>query len=368
MEGFVKSPWIARPLHRRGTIAALALVMGVFSIWPRPYEASALLAPDDSAAGLTGLFSGGGGVNLISSLLGGRGTIEADLLVGRSNSVFTAVAKKLHEQGYYRDLSVDQVNARLRRDIEIESQRGSILQISIDEYNPELARQIIEDFVVELRHRLATLSREQADAKLAIAKDRMQEATRQYEQAQQALNTYRAAHNFTTPEVQQTVSQGSYVGLQAELEAATTTLNFLEKTLGPDNFQLQTARDRVRVLEQQIANLETKPGGGNIQSLAKISPEVAKYRDLLREEGFAQGRYDIYKRYLESLSVQDAAATLNMALLDPPFIDPRRHYNGIVLGLLVLWIAFGIFVEFYLVSAAGLSPVSRRTAVEEGDN
>ena len=367
MQTLVTAPWVARAKLRRSAFAVLALLLAVLSIWPRPYVASAMLAPDDSAAGLTSLFSGGGGVNLISSLLGGRGTIEADLLVGRSNSVFTAVAQKLHEQGHYRDYSVELLNARLRRKIEVESQRGSILEISTKDYDPELARQIIEDFVAELRHRLTTLSRDQAATKRAIASERMAEATRQYQQAQQILNDYRAAHHFTNPEVQQTVSQGGYVGLQAELQAAQTTLRFLEKTMGPENFELQTARERVQVLQQQIANLENKAGVGGIQSLAKVSPEVAKYKDLLRNEGFAQGRYDIYKRYLESLSVQEVAAPLNMAVIDPPFIDPQRSFNAIPLGLMVLLIVFAIFVEFYLGSAVGLAAANRHGAAEGND-
>jgi capsule polysaccharide export protein KpsE/RkpR len=306
-------------------------------------------------------------VNLISSLLGGRGTIEADLLVGRSNAVFTAVAKKLHQQGHYRRMSVERLNARLRRKVTLESERGSILQISIKDHDPDLARQVIEDFVVALRQRLTTLSRDQADAKRAIASQRMDEATQLYEQSQQVLNDYRASHHFTTPEVQQAVSQGGYVGLQAQLQAAETTLRYLEKTLGPDNFQLQTAKDQIQVLQRQISNLETKPGSGSIQSLAKINPELAKYRDLLRNEGFARGRYDIYKKYLESLTVQEVAAPLNMAVIDPPFIDPQRQFNVISLGLLVLVLAFAVLVEFYLAPKPHVATADRERAADEAE-
>src|SRR4051794_16111791 len=102
----IELPWLARTKLRRCVFAVIAVLLAILSAWPRPYLASALLAPDDSAASLQSLFSGGAGVNLISSLLGGRGTVEADLLVGRSNTVFTAVSTKLHQQGHYRDMSV----------------------------------------------------------------------------------------------------------------------------------------------------------------------------------------------------------------------------------------------------------------------
>lgn len=344
----LSSRWVARARLRRSVFASLALLLALLSIWPRPYEASALLAPDDSAAGLTGLFSGGSGINLVSSLLGGRGTIEADLLVGRSDAVFNAVAQRLHAKGRYKELSVDSLNARLRRRIQVESERGSILKISIEDYDPDLAKQIVEAFVVVLRQRLAVLSREQADAKRAIANKRYLEAAREYERAHQVLNAYRASNNFTDPEVQQSVTQGGYVGLQAQLQAAETTLGLLERTLGPDNYRYKTAKDQVELLQKQIISRETQPGAGNIQSLAKVNSEVARFRDLLRDEGFAQARFDIYKRYLESLTVQEAAATLNMAVIDPPFIDPQRKYNIIPLGILVLLCVFVGFVELYM--------------------
>jgi uncharacterized protein involved in exopolysaccharide biosynthesis len=343
-----RSPWVARAGLRRRIAAVLALILVVLSVWPRPYQASALLAPDDSSAGLSGLFSGGGGVNLVSSLLGGRGTIEADLLVGRSNAVFAAVAQKLHDQGQYRGMSLDSLQARLHRKVEVESARGSILQISIEDYDPALARQIVEDFVVVLRERLTTLSRDQANEKMKIASKRMDDAARLYEQSQQTLNAYRATHSFSNPEIQQAFSQGTLVALQGQLQGAKTTLLTLEKTQGSDNVQLEAVRDRVLVLQKQIADIETGREAGSIQSLAKVNPEVAQYRNLLREEGFAQGRFDIYKRYVESLTVQEAAAPLNLAVIDPPFIDPRRHYNIIPMGLLALLIVLAVAAEFSL--------------------
>lgn len=337
----------------------------MLSVWPRPYQASALLAPDDSAAGLSGLFSGGGGVNLVSSLLGGRGTIEADLLVGRSNAVFLAVAQKLHDEGRYPEMGLEALQARLHRKVEVESARGSILQISIEDHDPDLARQIIENFVGVLRQRLTTLSRDQASEKMAIASKRMDDATQLYERAQQALTAYRASHRFSNPEIQQGVSQGTLVALQGQLQGAKTTLLTLERTQGPGNVQLQTLRDRIQVLQQQIVNLENGSVGGSVQSLATVNPEVAVYRNLLRDEGFAQGRYDIYKRYLESLTVQEAAAPLNLAVIDPPFIDPQRRFNAVPLGLLALLLLLSVAAEFYLTSDPSRAIAGRRGLGQE---
>jgi uncharacterized protein involved in exopolysaccharide biosynthesis len=365
-ETVLNSRWVARAGLRRAVLVAFALVLAVLSIWPRPYEASTLMAPDDSAAGLTGLFSAGGGVNLISSLLGGRGTVDADLLVGRSNAVFHVVAQKLQEQGRYRDMSIERLEARLRRKVEVESLRGSILQISIQNHDAGLALQIINDFADALQQRLTTLSRDQANAKKEIVGKRMEDATRQYDQAQQALNAYRAAHHFSTPEVQQAFSQGAQVQLQGQLQAAQTMLSTLERTRGNDNMELQTVRDRIQVLEGQISAIETQTGAGSIQSLAKVNPEVAEYRDLEREEGFAQARYDIYKRYLESLTVQEVAAPLSVAVIDPPFIDPERHFNLLPLGFLALLVVVAAFAEFYLGSQPAFAATHRR-APTEGD-
>jgi capsule polysaccharide export protein KpsE/RkpR len=326
----------------------VGLILAILTIWPRPYHASALVAPDDSSAGLSGLFSGGGGVNLVASLLGGRGTIEADLLIGRSHAVYAGVAQRLHDQGRYRNMSLDRLETRLRHKVDVESARGSILQISIDDHDAGLAKQIIEDFVVVMRQRLTTLSRDQASEKRVIARERMDEATRLLEEQQQILNAYRASHHFSSPEVQQGFSVGAEVALQGQLEGAQATLATLEKIEGPDNIQVQTVKDRIEVLQRQIAELQTRPGAGSIQSLSQLDPEVTTYKNLLRNEGFAEGRYDIYKRYLESLTVQEVAAPLNIDVIDPPFVDPQRHFNAVPLGLLAFLIILAVIAEVYV--------------------
>jgi uncharacterized protein involved in exopolysaccharide biosynthesis len=362
MAAVFSAPWVAHAGLRRGVCAGLAVILAILSIWPQPFHASALLAPDDSAAGLSGLFSGGSGINLVSSLLGGRGTIEADLLVGRSQAVLAAVAQKLHDQGRYRGMSLEKLEARLRHKVDVESARGSILQISTDNHDPRLAQLIIEDYVLVLRQRLTNLSRDQAIEKRRIAGERMEEATRLLDQSQKILNDYRASHHFSTPEIQQAFSQGTEIALQGQLEAAQSTLLTLEKTAGPDNIQLQTVRDRIQVLQRQISDIEARPGSGSIQSLSNVNPEVTEYRNLLRNEGFAMGRYDIYKRYLESLTVQEVAAPLNVDVIDPPFVDPQRHFNVLPLGLLSLLVMLAVIAEFYVPAVVKREMVMLRPA------
>jgi uncharacterized protein involved in exopolysaccharide biosynthesis len=348
MSGVFGSRWMTRAPLRRGGFAVFALILAILSIFPQPYHASTLLAPDDSAAGLSGLFSGGGGVNLVSSLLGGRGTIEADLLIGRSHAVFSAVAERLHQQGRYRGMGLDKLEARLRRKVDVESVRASILQISIDDHDPSLARQVIDDFVVVLRQRLTNLSRDQALDKQMIARERLKDATQYLDQEQQLLNTYRASHHFSGPDTQLGFSQGTEIRLQGELEGSQTALLTLQKVEGPDNIQVQTLRDRIQTLQRQIADIQIHPGVGSIQSLSRLNPQLTEYINLLRDERYAESQYDIFTRYLESVMVQEVAAPLNMDVVDPPFVDPQRHFNLIPLGLLALIVIFAVIAEFYI--------------------
>jgi hypothetical protein len=58
-----------------------------------------------------------------------------------------------------------------------------------------------------------------------------------------------------------------------------------------------------------------------------------------------------------------------MDVIDPPALDPDRHFNAAPLALLVLVILFGIVAEFYLyelpvrtVRSAGLTPTTPGSA------
>jgi uncharacterized protein involved in exopolysaccharide biosynthesis len=352
MGAVLDSPWVANGLRRRIVLAALALVLAVLSVWPRPYLASTLLTPDDSAAGLSGLFGGGGGGNALAALLSGRGTIEADLLIGRSQAVVAGVAQRLHDQGRYKHDSLPRLEAKLRRKVDVEAVRGSVLQISTLDHDPNAARLIIEDYVQVVRRRLTELSRDQAVEKRVIARERMNDATVLLDKAQRTLNDYRAAHRFTGPDVQLGSAVGTAAGLQGQLEATKTTLLTMEQFDGPENIQVKATKDRVAVLERQIADIQRRGGAGGAASLSQLNPELTQYMNLSRDERYAAAEYDIYKRYLDALTVQEVAAPLNMDVIDPPYIDPERHFNAAPLGALALVLLLGVIAEFYLARPA----------------
>ena len=348
IDGVMGSPWVVRPWRRRIVLAVPALILAILSVWPRPYLASTLLAPDDSAAGLSGMFGGGGGGNLLASLLGGRGTIEADLLIGRSEAVMAGVAQRLQAQGFYRHTSPLRLQTSLRHKLDVEAVRGSILQVSTSDHDPDLARRIVEDFVFVLRQRLTQLSRDQAVDKRVIASVRMTEATAALQQAQRQMNEYRAAHHFTGPDVQLGSTVGVEIGLQAELETTEAALLTLEKFAGPDNIQVRATKAHTAILEKQIADLQSKSPAGGAPNLSQLNPQLTEYQNLMRDERYLEAQYDIYKRYLDTLTVQEVAAPLNMDVIDPPFVDPARHFNPGPLGALGLVLLFAIIAEVYL--------------------
>jgi uncharacterized protein involved in exopolysaccharide biosynthesis len=323
------------------------LVLAILSIWPRPYVATTLLAPDDSASALSGLFGGGGGGNALAALLGGHGTLEADLLIGRSQAVVGEVARELQAQGLYRTLSEPRLEVRLHKKVEVEAVRGSVLKLSLVDHDSRRALKTIQIYARVMKERLTALSRNQAAEKRVVARERLEEATGKLELAQANLNAFRAVHTFTSADVQLGSALGTQAGLQAELEATQVAVQTLERFEGPENIQVQASQQRIGVLQRQIADLRGRgmPAG---DSLAKLNPELSHYNNLVRDQRYAETEYDIYRRYFDNITVQQVAAPLNMDVIDPPALDPDRHFNAAPLALLVLVVLFGIVAEFYL--------------------
>ena len=79
-----------------------------------------------------------------------------------------------------------------------------------------------------------------------------------------------------------------------------------------------------------------------------MTPVLTEYANLFRNERFAEAEYEIYRRYLGTVSVEDLAADINMDIVEPPYVDPERQFNTPAVGALVLVILLGILAEFYI--------------------
>jgi len=273
---------------------------------------------------------GGGGLNL-SALLGQHQSIEGELAVSRSHAVARDVILRLRLIGRPGFRDADQAEVALRKKVNIEAVRGSIIQIKAQGADPAFARQLAAGYAAAIRDRLATLSLVQTAEKRAVAESRMSEATIDLAKAQAAIAQFREANKLAVPE--------------AQLGAAVTQLALLQARLQAKQVQLGTL---LQFATGENVQVRATPSGSGANTLAGIAAKDSEYYNLYRNERFAQILSDIYTRYLESTTIDEMSASNSVDLLEPAYVDPQRHLNVWAEGLLILVILAAITAEFYI--------------------
>ena len=351
MGAVLDSPWVQNPLRRRGVVVLVAIILALLCVWPRPYLARAQLLPNDSGGSLTSLLgAAGGGVGALAlgSLLGGHQSIESDVTIARSQAVLGDVVGRLRLEGRFRGGDMARAERKVRAAVDIESIRGGILQITVVNHDPSVAKAVVTDYVLALRERLAALNLEQAAQKKTVATNRMGEATTNLANAQAALDRFRAANRLAAPEAQLGAAIELVTGLQAQLHAKQVELQTLQQFATGDNIQVQAAGAQVAALQSQIVAAQARASNRTGPSLGGITPQLSEYSNLYRNERYAEVEFDVYKRYLDAVTVDELSALINMDVIEPPFVSPDRQYNTHAVGALILLLLLGVLAEFYI--------------------
>ncbi len=360
MEFVLGSRWARDPWKRRGSLAIAMIVLAVLCVWPRHYVARTEMLPNDAGSTLSSVLgsAGGtaGGVLAFGSLLGNHASpIESDLTISRSQVVVADVVRRLHAEGLLSG-DLERAQAKLHHKATMEAMRGGILRVEITDHDPVFAKAAVTDYVAAITARVAAITREQAARKKEVTVSRLNAATIELAQAQRALDQFRATHKLAAPEIQLGAAVSLVTGLQAKLDADEAQLQALQRFATPGNFEVQALQAEVSALRNQIAGAQA--GGGTSQgpNLGSMTPIITAYANLFRNERFAEAEYEIYKRYLGIVSVEDLAADINMDLVEPPYIDPDLQLNAPAVGALVLLILLGVLAEFYIAQAPERRP------------
>ena len=345
----MRDPW-----RRRSILAILFLVLAVLSIWPQAYVAKAELAPEDTGGSLASLLSGSGGpLASLGALVAGRQSIEADLTIARSIAVSRDAAVVLKQRGLLRGAgrttdSFEHAASTLRHTVHVEAIRGSILQIFVTDHDPVFAKAAVDSYAIAIRGRLAAIDVGQTSQKKALAANRLANATLNLARAQAALDQFRILNKLALPQAELGAAISLVTGLQAQLQAQEAALVALETFATADNIQVQAARAQIAALRGQISQAQTNETLSPGPSVGVMTPKITEYENLYRNEKFAEAEYEIYKRYLDTVTVQLMSSDINMSVVEPPYVDPDRQFNSQPVAALVLLLLAGVLAEFYL--------------------
>ncbi|MDQ2859260.1 MAG: capsule biosynthesis protein, partial [Pseudomonadota bacterium] len=280
--------------------------------------------------------------------LGRPQSIETELAVGRSHAVVRDVIARLHLIGRRGLRDASQADVKLRKKVNIEAVRGSILQVKVWDTDPAFARELAAGFADEIHDRLASLNLEQTGEKRAVAENRMSDATIRLAKAQAAIARFRASNKLAAPEAQLGAAVTQLASLQGRLQAKRVQLNTLLGFATTDNVQVKAVQGEIVSLQAEIARAQSPSGSAGAATLAGMAAKNSEYFNLYRDERYSQVLYEIYTRYLEATTIDELSANNNISMLEPAYVDPARQFNIWAVALFWLVVLLALTSEFYI--------------------
>lgn len=334
------------------TVLSAVLAIVVSLLLPVWYYSSArvLLPSGGIGGGLSGLLNGS---SLASSLLGGGGgdyTRYLAILTSRSvleNTVATfdlVSVYELEDDEHPEAAALDELRNQIAFEVDLEF---FYLEVGAFDREPDRAAEIANFMVAELNRINATLATEDAASYRRYVEERYRQALTDMDTARVAMRRFQEERGVLELPMQaegfiQTLASQRASALEAEIQ-----YEALRNQLGPDNPQVQAARELVRAAERAQAQLLSGSDAlmpVALDALPEVASEYARhYQEILTQTAILEVVQPLY----EQARFEEERDRVAVQVLDPavPAVrkaKPKRAILVIVITLSAFMLAMAL--------------------------
>ncbi len=350
--------WLTPSILRRRTfgIAAVAIVMAVIYwglVASDRYisEAKIIIERTDMAAGTA--------MDITSLLSGASGGNRMDQMQLRSYLLSVDMLKKLDEKldlrGHYSDPSRDLLSRMWNKDakqewfykyylsrtsVEFDDYSG-VLVISVQAYDPKMAKAIASTLVQEGESFMNELGHAMAREQVAFLEGQVTEMGRKALEKRRELIDFQNQKGVLAPQSAAEALQGNIYRLEAQLTDLKSRKSAMLGYLSPEAPSVVELDMQIRAVEKQIQQEQsrlTSPKGQTLNSTAEEYQRI-EFSAKFAEDVYKTGLVALEKGRIEALRTLKKIAVIQAPTLPQYPWEPRRLYNIVVFILSALVIA-----------------------------
>jgi capsule polysaccharide export protein KpsE/RkpR len=348
--GIAHHPWVAGSTRRRVCVAVAAAALAVLSVWPVPHRAAVTLTPVDPSTLGVNPASNSGGLGALA-MLGGGGSmstqqlIESSLQVSRSVYVRKLVATRLNLPA--RLGKSEQATLRwLEHEVDARSLRGGIIEVDTKQHDADLALELAGAYADAIREQMGIVNRTQNSLRQKALEQVLDQAGDRLSKAQAAYDTYRLKTGSGDPLTNALQVAGRAPALDDMIAAKQAEIAGLRRFATDGNFRMQKAQAELAGLQARAAQARSGTSEAN-GSVGRVVAQTSQGLALRRELELSTMMYEAAKRNLQGTLAESLVSTVNIRVLEQPYLDPDRQYNYWAVALLALVLGLGVAVEVY---------------------
>lgn len=323
------------------SIGCLALGAS-FLITPTFTSTAKILQPAQQQTGaMAALLGAAGGV---ASALGGIANLKnpGDQWVSllRSRTVSDAIITKFNLQQIYDTEYKFQARERLAERTRILAGKDGLIDIEVDDSDPERATEITATYIEELQKLTTTLAITEASQRRAFLEAQLSTAHKNLADAEVSLKNSGIQSTLIKASPAAVVEQ--LARMQASIAAQEITLSSMQRSMTANNPVYQAALDQYLTLKKQLLAIE---GNKNQTSPRENQDYIQKYRDFKYRETL----YELVSRQYEMAKFDEARDGANIQVVDAPQIpEYKSKPKRAAIALLATTLAFCLSVAYCL--------------------
>lgn len=349
--------------------AALALAYGLIA---KPvFEAKTTILPpqqqQSSAAAM--LSSLGGLAGGAGAALGIKNPNDLYIAMLQSRAVADKLITRFKLNDVYEAKTMTDVRNHLAASSKIASGKDGLIAIAVEDYSPQLAAQIANAYVEELRALSKTLAVTEAGQRRQFFENQLNKSRQDLASAEIALKQTQEKTGVLQLEAQGKATMEALANLRAQIAARQVQLAAMKNFATEQNPDYQRVRAELSGLQQQMSAL-TKGGKDDdvLVSRAKAPGIAVEYIRKARDLKYQETLFELIAKQYEVAKLDEAKDGASIQILDaatPPErkSKPRRGLLILLAGAGGFFLAcIGAFVLEALNKSRADSESSRRWA------
>ncbi len=334
---FARRKWLILAWALAGVIIAIIAILRT----PTLYKADGTIMPPQQEQSSAALLSQLGALTAfagVGSNLGLKNPADLYIAILQTNVVAENMVDRFHLMDAYKIPDREAAAGKLRQRSKFIADKTGLIQITVEDPSPKRAVALVNGYSDELfeqNNRLAigaaSQRREFFQRQLAQEKDRLADAEVALKQTQQSTGVLQISGQAQT-----------IIGQEANIEANITShevqLGALLSSSTEQNPDVIRLRTELNSLREQLQQLQ-KGTTGLTLTQREFPAAGLEYIRKERDVQYHQTLFDLLARQLEAARIDEAKASPQIQVLDPPLLPRARSWPKpflfILIGLVV---------------------------------
>jgi tyrosine-protein kinase Etk/Wzc len=347
---------LARDRRRIALATVAACFLGAFiSFILKPtFTASAIIMPpqqqQSSVTALMGqvgmLLGGGSGLGLKS---------PADIYVGilESRTIADHIIAKFNLMSVYKTKRMEDTRAALKKQATFEAAKNGLINITVQDHDPNRASAIANAYIDELHAMNATLTISEAGERRVFFDQQLAEEKAALAAAEGDLKSTQERTGIISLGGQAESIIRSIAEVEAEISDREVQMNSIRTFATDENPDVVRLKQEIVALRQQVGRLENDqqhlaPGDTELPA-GRVPAEGLEYARKVREVKYHEAFYDLLSRQYEAARIDEAKSAPIIQVIDratPPDKKSGPHRLLIMLGASIFGFCVGCLWVF----------------------